>query len=317
VARVLRSPVLRIPLDALACALFPDACLLCGDPLARFSSVPVCDLCWTRFPALADSPGFTDFYCACCGGHLPAPAAQASRLCRACRIAAPPFVQAAAYGIFETQMREAIHALKFNNARVLARPLGRFLAAAIERLMQAAPPDLLVVPVPLHRRKEHQRGFNQARLLADYAIRELRRSHPEWKLTLASRTLIRHKETLPQTGLTPRQRRLNLKEAFPVGAPEILRGRDLLLIDDVLTTGATARAAARVLLAAGARSVRVATVARTVMKGARVTSSGADADGGALFGAMDSRAARRIEKRLAEHATDSRTAKSKHAEEKL
>lgn len=178
---------------------------------------------------------------------------------------APPFVAAAAYGIFDRQLREAIHALKFNNVRVLAQPLGGYLAAAIERLMLNAPAEMLVVPIPLHKRKESQRGFNQARLLAAVALAELGHSHPEWQFTLASRTLIRHKETAPQSGLTPRQRRMNLKEAFQVGEPEALSGRDCLLIDDIMTTGATARAAATVLLAAGAKSVRVATVARAIL----------------------------------------------------
>jgi ComF family protein len=178
---------------------------------------------------------------------------------------APPFVAAAAYGIFDRQLREAIHALKFNNARVLARPLGGYLAHAIERLMLDAPPEMLVVPVPLHQRKERQRGFNQARVLAAAALAELGHSHPEWQLTLASRTLIRHKETAPQSGLTPRERRINLKQAFQVGEPDALTGRDVLLIDDIMTTGATARAAATVLLGAGAKSVRVATVARAIL----------------------------------------------------
>lgn len=308
VARVLRSP-----LDALSCALVPDACLLCGDPLARLSSIPVCDFCWTQFPALAESPQFTDFYCACCGDRLPAPASLASKYCRACRMAAPPFVAAAAYGIFEGQMREAIHALKFNNARVLARPLGTYLAGAIGRLMLSAPGEMLVVPVPLHARKERQRGFNQARVLAAAAIAELRKTHPEWQLTLASRTLIRHKETTPQAGLTPRQRRINLKGAFQVGEPDALNGRDVLLIDDIMTTGATARAAANVLLASGAKSVRVATVARAVMKSWR--NDGPKDGTEALLGGFNTRAARKMEKRFEEFATVTGTANTKHVGE--
>lgn len=228
-------------------------------------------------------------------------------------MAAPPFVQAAAYGIFETQMRAAIHALKFNGARVMTRPLGKFLARAIERLMLTAPSEMLVVPIPLHRRKERQRGFNQARLLAVMALRELRKSHPEWLLTLASKTLIRHKETAPQTGLTPRQRRLNLKAAFQVGEPESLLGRDVLLIDDVMTTGATARAAANVLLSSGARSVRVATVARAVLKGWR--KDGPKDGNEALLGGFETHAARKIERRMKQYAGEPGTAITKHVGE--
>ena len=208
-------------------------------------------------------------------------------------------------------MREAVHVLKFDNARVMARPLGGFLARAIERLMQNAPAEMLVVPVPLHARRERQRGFNQARLLAGAALSELRKKHPEWQMTLASKTLIRHKQTAPQSGLTPRQRRLNLKEAFQVGEPESLRGRDCLLIDDVMTTGATARAAATVLLRAGAKSVRVATVARATLKGWR---KGGPKDGTeALLGGFDTRSARKIERRLSEFAGETGSAKTNNA----
>ena len=90
----------------------------------------------------------------------------------------------------------------------------------------------------------------------------LRSSHPDWRLTLAPAALLRQRATESQAGLTPRQRRLNLRGAFRVSDPAIVVGRDVLVIDDILTTGATARAASQALLRAGARSVWVATLAR-------------------------------------------------------
>jgi ComF family protein len=159
-------------------------------------------------------------------------------------------------------MREAIHALKYDRLHRAARELGRMLAAAIAGLAGEAPQELLVIPVPLHRSKLTQRGFNQARSLAAEALRFLRKSHPEWRLTLAGSTLMRLRATKSQSELTPRQRRLNVRGAFSVSDPTQVSGRDVLLIDDILTTGATARAAAKALIDAGAASVWVATLAR-------------------------------------------------------
>lgn len=159
-------------------------------------------------------------------------------------------------------MKEAIHALKYHSFHAAARPLGRMLASAIAQLAAQAPADLLVVPIPLHRSKLAQRGFNQARSLAREAIAALRITHPQWRLTLASRTLMRLRATESQAGLTPRQRRLNVRGAFSVSDPAAVTMKHVLLIDDILTTGATTRAAARALAQAGAASIWVATLAR-------------------------------------------------------
>jgi hypothetical protein len=121
---------------------------------------------------------------------------------------------------------------------------------------------MLVVPIPLHRSKRVHRGFNQAQALATYAVASLHKSHPQWLLTLAPDTLLRQRATKNQAGLTTRQRRLNVRGAFAVTAPETVRDQDVLLIDDIYTTGATARAAAQALRRAGAASVWVATLAR-------------------------------------------------------
>ncbi len=159
-------------------------------------------------------------------------------------------------------MREAIHALKYDRLHPAARVLGRMLAEAIEELASEAPAEMLVVPVPLHRSKYAQRGFNQSRSLAAEAMRFLRKGHPEWQLMLAPSTLMRLRATSSQAGLTPRQRRLNVRGAFSVSNPSSVKDRHILVIDDILTTGATARAAAQALARAGAASVWVATLAR-------------------------------------------------------
>lgn len=201
--------------------------------------------------------------CVRCGDGLAARAGvPGQELCRFCRMAPPPFARAVAYGVYEGRMKEAIHALKYGGIQGAARGLGRMLAEAIGQLAGEAPGEMLVVPVPLHRGKYAQRGFNQARSLAAEAIGFLKKSHPEWRLTLAPKTLMRLRATASQAGLSPRQRRLNVRGAFWVSDQEAVAERSILLVDDILTTGATARETARALIGAGAATVWVATLAR-------------------------------------------------------
>jgi ComF family protein len=159
-------------------------------------------------------------------------------------------------------MKAAIHALKYDRLHAASRPLGRMLAEAIAQLAAEAPGEMLVIPVPLHRSKFADRGFNQARSLAVAALAALRKTHPEWRLTLASSTLMRLRATESQAGLNPRERRMNVRGAFTVSDPAAVTLKHILLIDDIFTTGATARAAAQALNQAGAASVWVATLAR-------------------------------------------------------
>jgi ComF family protein len=177
-------------------------------------------------------------------------------------MAPPPFVRAVAYGPYQGRMKAAIHALKYERLHPAAKGLGRMLAQAIAKLATEAPGEMLVVPVPLHRSKYSERGFNQARSLAVHALKALSKTHPQWRLTLASRTLMRLRATASQAGLTRHQRRLNVRGAFEVADPAAVSKKHILLIDDIFTTGATARASSQALLRAGASSVWVATLAR-------------------------------------------------------
>jgi len=190
-------------------------------------------------------------------------------------MAPPPFVRAVAYGPYQDRMKAAIHALKYDRLHAAARGLGRMLAEAIAKLADEAPSEMLVVPVPLHRSKYAERGFNQARSLAFHALNALRKWHPEWRLTMAPRTLMRLRATESQAGLNPRQRRINVRGAFTVSDPAAVARKHVLVIDDIFTTGSTARAAAHALLRAGAASVWVATLARAgyIQDRRRVTSA--------------------------------------------
>lgn len=204
--------------------------------------------------------------CACCGDSLvgsdSGSGAESKDLCRACRLAPPPFRRAIAYGLYDGRLRDLVHALKYQGLRPIAHELGGRLAQAIRQLGQDAPREMLVVAVPLHRAKYAERGFNQARLLAAGAVKALHAVDLDWKLTFSPRALVRVRATSSQAGLTPRQRRINLRRAFAVPDPAEVAGRHVLIVDDILTTGATARAVARALVDAGAASVWVATLAR-------------------------------------------------------
>jgi ComF family protein len=124
------------------------------------------------------------------------------------------------------------------------------------------------VPVPLFRTKKHQRGFNQAEKIA-YAA--LKTHSVAGRLELAADVLVRTRETHSQIGLTSNQRRENLRGAFKVARAQEVTGREVLLVDDVYTTGTTATECARVLRRAGASKVWVATVARTLKLASKYT----------------------------------------------
>ncbi len=183
-------------------------------------------------------------------------------VCSPCRMVEPAFARAVAYGVYENELREMVHLLKYEGMRGVARPLGRMLARAIETLKDTAGSELMVVAVPLFPAKERQRGYNQAVLLADAAVKELKTSAPEWKLRVAHGVIRRVKDTQSQFELTPSGRRRNLQGAFAVSESADLIGREVLLVDDIYTTGATARGCAAVLRRAGATKVWVATVSR-------------------------------------------------------
>ncbi len=244
---------LRFVAESLFSALFPSDCRLCNAPLANISVLPVCTECLDSIQPL------TGRLCSCCGDRLVS-YAQDGQICIHCEEESPHFRHAEAYGIYEDALRELVHLLKYRGVPPAARPLGKRLAATLRRLLSSRPGEWLVVPVPLHRERRRDRGFNQSELIAKVALRELR----DLPLDLAPKLLVRTRPTETQTGYTREQRRTNLHGAFKVPDKTSVKGRKILLIDDVLTTGATADECSRVLLRAGAEQVLVATVARAV-----------------------------------------------------
>jgi ComF family protein len=241
--------------ESLFATLFPSDCRLCGTPLVNISRLPVCQ------PCLAEIQPIGGGVCGVCGERLFSPHALTSGepCCGLCRRAQPPFVKAVAYGSYESGLRELIHLLKFEQVRPAAAVLGGMLAQALTGLESAwTQRPVVVVPVPLHARKLRQRGFNQSELIAQHAVKLTGR------MTVHSRVLERRRETESQIGLTRHQRRENLRGSFIVARPQEIAGREILLVDDVFTTGTTVSECARVLRRAGASKIFVATVARTL-----------------------------------------------------
>ena len=237
---------------------FPADCRICNAPLIRISRLPVCETCLESLRPLAGS------LCSVCGEALLSPAFldRGEPRCGLCQRLHPPFERAVAYGSHDGGLRDLIHLLKYQQVRPAAAVLGRMLAEAIagmESILPAGP--ITVVPVPLHAKKRTQRGFNQSELIARAALKQLNR--PE-RFQISVSALLRRRETESQIGLTRHQRRENLRGAFTVADRERILKRNVLLVDDVFTTGTTASECASVLRRAGANRVYVATVARTL-----------------------------------------------------
>ena len=244
--------VVRTTLDSVVTLLFPSDCRLCGLPLSSSSLLPVCSECLDSIEPVSGDR------CLLCGERLFSGFAQS--LCGECLTERPPFAEASAYGSYDGGLRELIHLLKYERVRPAADVLGRMLAEAVTDLTPEFDSELpLVVPVPLHATKLRQRGFNQSELIARAMVKQKLLG---FRLELAPKLLVRKRATESQVGHTRQQRMANLRGAFAV--PGAVTGRDILLVDDVFTTGTTVSECARVLRKAGANRVWVTTVARVL-----------------------------------------------------
>lgn len=225
-------------IDAILNLLFPLTCILCNAPVRERRWGPVCPPCWSRMEPLRPP------FCPQCG----MPASSIEGLCGACRLEEHAFDFARSALLFNDPLRDVLHHFKYSDRVSLAYPLGTLLCECLEREdFQGS----LIVPVPLHRRRERRRGFNQAELIAEVLNRKV-----------DTAMLRRRKNTPSQTGLSRSQRTMNLAGAFEV------RGRVpecVIVVDDVYTTGSTLHEIAKTLKRGGAKRVEVLTVARVVI----------------------------------------------------
>lgn len=236
--------------------LYPALCPVCGALLGAGRRDPLCGGCWAGMARLGPP------WCPRCGRPPAAVAAGPGgaaadglaldhRLCPPCRREPPPYHWARAAALYAGPVREALHAFKFGGRRALARPLAALL---VEQCGAGVPPDVdALVPVPLSPARQQERGFNQAALLAEGVGLALGRP-------VRAGWLRRRRPTRPQSELTAEERWANVRDAFRAGPA--VAGRHLVVLDDVITTGATVGACARALRQAGARAVGVLAVAR-------------------------------------------------------
>lgn len=228
----------RDALDAVVDVLLPPACVACDVVLP--GPVGFCERC------AAEVLELPTVHCERCAE----PGAFPGGRCRACTVGVPWDV---AYAPFEHEgaVARAIHRFKYEDRSDLSRPLGLLLVALTKSQLAAMPGVLL--PLPLHEARFRERKFDQAALLAaTVAERTGRRVEPEW--------LVRTRDTRRQVGLSQADREANVRGAFQAAAA--VRGQDVVLVDDVLTSGSTAREASRALREAGAARVFVLTLAR-------------------------------------------------------
>lgn len=226
--------------------LLPPRCLGCGALIADQGRL--CATCWSELVFIGEPS------CTRCG-HPFEHSLPGNSLCARCTARPPPYRRARSLLVYDDASRRLILTLKHGDRTDLARPLGTMMARQAPELLQDAG---IVVPVPLHHSRLLARRFNQSALLARAVARAADRP---WHPLL----LVRDRRTPSQGGLNYRQRHANVRAAFSVRGD--LAGRPVLLIDDVLTTGATVEACARALVRAGARAVDVLTLARVVTPG--------------------------------------------------
>ena len=237
--------------NGLVRAFLAPACAGCDSLLERPLGGAVCDACWRAVVRL------TPPLCVICGDAQPA-GRSPDELCGRCRESPPRFTIARSAGCYDGPLRNVIHVFKYGCRRPLASPLARLMMSAGADVLHGAD---AVVPVPLHPWRTLRRGFNQADDLAVHL------GLPVWRVLRRSRL------GPPQASLPASRRGDNVVSAFAFGpmfgllSPwwvRRLRDRTVVLVDDVMTTGATLDACSAVLLAAGVRNVRALTAARAV-----------------------------------------------------
>lgn len=236
-------------LTGIADLIFPPRCITCGELLEQHGPLPFCPPCMAGIHFIG-SP-----LCPRCGTPFPAAEGE-DHLCGECLITERPYAVARSVGRYEETLLTAIHRFKYRGKTGIGDLLSRIMADFADNIWDMKAFER-ILPVPLHRRRLRERGFNQAVILA-------RGLSKRFNIPLDFTSLRRDLFTPPQVGLDRKQRSANVQGAFTVTHPERIVGRRLLLVDDVYTTGSTLTECARVLIRAKAEAVAVLTMARAV-----------------------------------------------------
>ncbi len=241
--------------------IYPLSCLICKVRLNPLSDKPLCEICWNKIEF--NSPPF----CRVCGKHLPAPpetneatgpakTQNLAFICKDCQTFSYFFRTAHSVCIYDGIIKECIHLFKYKGKLSLVKPLGKLMIDFVHNFLDMKKIDL-IIPVPLHSTKQRQRQFNQAQALAkslSYAFSK----------RLQDKLFIKIKPGPAQVNLSRRERIKNVQGSFKIKNVRLLENKNILLVDDVLTTGATVNECARTLLEGGANRVDVFTLAHNI-----------------------------------------------------
>ena len=240
--------MLKPAINSLLTVLYPQICRCCGESVERYADGVACGSCWDRTRLFSGSESL----CGKCGAFRENTTKSSHAFCGQCRD--HHYDRAVAAGIYEHALAASVLELKrspFFPKRLRDEFVLAFERAAFEHIDVS-------VPAPLSRARFVERGFNQAELAADLLARHT-------GIRTEARNLVRTKHTAKQrAGMDRRGRQLSVKDAFEVLNPKLIRGKSVLLVDDVFTSGATASYCAKALKKNGASKVFVLTLARAV-----------------------------------------------------
>ncbi len=236
--------VLRNVFETAVVFLYPAKCRVCKTSLEVASIPYICANCWRDIQFL-EPP-----WCDICGTP------NVDGLCDECATSPPRYGKLRSIALYQTTLQQAIHLFKFEKKKVFAQPLIRLINAHIPTDCAVTEYDF-ILPVPIHKKRLRERGFNQATLLA----KGIAQAEGVPVLTDA---LVRHRHTVAQSSLDMEARQHNIVGAFEIRKPEVIHNKRLLIIDDVFTTGATVREAVNELWKADPAEIDVLTLARTL-----------------------------------------------------
>jgi ComF family protein len=240
--------MLRGFFKGLANIFYPKVCLACKNVLADSTAEEfICAKCWGGIEK--NTPPF----CSSCGRRLES-RSFAKNICPRCLRNKSHFDRAFSPCVYTGVVKELIHAFKYNGKEYLGRPLSRLMIEFIREYSLPIKDLEFIVPIPLHKARLREREFNQAKILSEHLGKEFDKP-------VLDKLLVRNRHTRTQTELEENERLLNVKGSFTLNGRADLRGKNILLVDDVLTTGATSSEAAYALKQAGANIVFVLTLA--------------------------------------------------------